>query len=59
MQKATFAAGCFWGVAKAFRLISGVVDTNCSGKFRKPIVTEVVPIREFYQAKEGRQRYYG
>jgi len=29
-----------------------------SGKYRKPIVTEIVPASEFYRAEEYHQRYY-
>lgn len=28
LEKATFGAGCFWGVEAAFRAIRGVVDTS-------------------------------
>ena len=44
MQKATFGAGCFWGVEAAFRSIEGVVSTAvgyCGGAFDSPSYQDV------------------
>jgi peptide-methionine (S)-S-oxide reductase len=44
MEKATFAAGCFWHVEEAFRTLSGVVSTAVGfmgGSFPNPTYEDV------------------
>ncbi|HXE90178.1 MAG TPA: peptide-methionine (S)-S-oxide reductase MsrA [Terriglobales bacterium] len=43
-EKATFAAGCFWGIEAAFREVEGVVDTQVGysgGHFPNPTYRDV------------------
>src|SRR5713226_724890 len=44
MEKATFGAGCFWGVEEAFRHLKGVVSTAAGvsgGTMEKPTYRDV------------------
>lgn len=44
VKKATFGAGCFWGVEAAFRKVKGVVSTSVGymgGHFENPIYLDV------------------
>ena len=44
LEKATFAAGCFWGIEEAFRQVKGVVATEVGfsgGHFERPTYEQV------------------
>jgi len=44
LEKATFAAGCFWGVEAAFRQVKGIVEATCGfmgGALKNPSYEDV------------------
>ena len=44
LEKATFAAGCFWGVEESFRQLKGVIATQAGytgGKLKDPSYKDV------------------
>lgn len=63
MEKATFGAGCFWGVEAAFRKVEGVVSTSVGymgGHFPNPcyldVLSRITGHAEVVQVEYDRQK---
>jgi len=55
----SYRAAIFYGNAEAMKIAQASKDKlTRSGKFRKPIVTEILPAMKFWPAEDYHQKYY-
>ncbi len=54
-----YRSAIFYHDAKQKETAQKIIDTlNTSGRYKKPIATQVIPYSEFYKAEEYHQKYY-
>ena len=54
-----YRSGIFYHNDEQRKIAEKVIkELDESGKYRKPIATEIVPVEEFYRAEEYHQQYY-